>query len=61
MPLFCVDCVAEKVKDLITRIKKGIDFAVNDRGGKVNYGPYDTVDEGYNDWPTAVQNSAVVH
>ncbi|KAK0625611.1 N-ethylmaleimide reductase [Lasiodiplodia hormozganensis] len=48
--------ICNPVKDLITRIKKGIDFAVNDRGGKVNYGPYETVDEGYNDWPTAIQN-----
>lgn len=56
-----MDCVAEQVKDLITRIKQGIDFAVNDRGGKVNYGPYETVDEDYNDWPTAIQDSAVVN
>lgn len=57
----CIDCVAEMVKDLITRVKLGIDFAVNDRGGHVNYGPYETVDEGYNDWPTATQDSVVVH
>ncbi|OJJ36097.1 hypothetical protein ASPWEDRAFT_111961 [Aspergillus wentii DTO 134E9] len=39
--------------DLITRIKNGLPFAVNDRGGMVNYGPYTTPDENYNDWPAA--------
>ncbi|KAJ4381622.1 hypothetical protein N0V86_002986 [Didymella sp. IMI 355093] len=39
--------------DLVERIKKGVPFAENDRGGKVNYGPYGDVKENYNDWPTA--------
>ncbi|KAI2784240.1 FMN-linked oxidoreductase [Daldinia loculata] len=37
--------------DVITRISQKKPFAVNDRGGFVNYGPYRTVDEFYNDWP----------
>ncbi|KAI7773115.1 12-oxophytodienoate reductase [Diaporthe eres] len=40
--------------DLITRIKHVIPFARNDRGSSVFYGPYDKVDENYNDWPAAV-------
>jgi len=40
-------------QDVITRIKKGIPFAKNDRGDSVYYGPYRTPDENYNDWPTA--------
>lgn len=42
------------VQDLISRVKNGIPLAGNDRGGRVNYGPYETVDEFYNDWPRAV-------
>lgn len=40
-------------QDLVERIKKNIPLAGNDRGGKVNYGPYEDVDENYNDWPVA--------
>ncbi|KAL2826133.1 hypothetical protein BDW59DRAFT_161259 [Aspergillus cavernicola] len=40
--------------DLVTRIKNGVPLAINDRGGDLYYGPYKTVDEGYNDWPCAV-------
>ncbi|KAH7127794.1 hypothetical protein B0J13DRAFT_483231 [Dactylonectria estremocensis] len=39
--------------DLISRIKGGIPFATNTRGGHVNYGPYQDVNENYNDWPVA--------
>lgn len=42
-------------KDLITRIAKKKPFAVNDRGGRVNYGPYQRVDEFYNDWPAVAE------
>lgn len=38
----------------MTRIKHGIPFAGNDRGPTVFYGPYDSPDENYNDWPAAV-------
>lgn len=38
---------------MITRIKHGIPFARNDRGCTVFYGPYDSPDENYNDWPAA--------
>lgn len=31
----------------------GVPFAGNDRGNTVHYGPYQTVDENYNDWPAA--------
>ena len=39
--------------DLVERIRKNVPFAVNDRGGKVNYGPFEDVNENYNDWPSA--------
>ncbi|KAL2832770.1 hypothetical protein BJY01DRAFT_253745 [Aspergillus pseudoustus] len=39
--------------DVVSRLKKGVQLAGKDRGGWVYYGPYDTVDEGYNDWPAA--------
>ncbi|PSN59476.1 FMN-linked oxidoreductase [Corynespora cassiicola Philippines] len=39
--------------DLITRVKDGIPLAENDRGGHIYYGPYDDVNEGYNDWTFA--------
>ncbi|KAK5028951.1 hypothetical protein LTS07_006333 [Exophiala sideris] len=39
--------------DLVTRIRKGVPFAKNDRGGSVYYGPYRTPDKNYNDWPSA--------
>ncbi|EQB51690.1 NADH:flavin oxidoreductase/NADH oxidase [Colletotrichum gloeosporioides Cg-14] len=39
--------------DVINRIMHGVPFAGNDRGSTVHYGPYQTVDENYNDWPTA--------
>ncbi|KAE8151966.1 hypothetical protein BDV25DRAFT_128353 [Aspergillus avenaceus] len=39
--------------DLISRIKTGVPFAVNDRGGFVNYGPFARPEENYNDWPRA--------
>ncbi|GKZ21727.1 hypothetical protein AbraIFM66951_003797 [Aspergillus brasiliensis] len=39
--------------DVISRIRNGIPFAGNDRGGFVNYGPYKCPDENYNDWPHA--------
>lgn len=41
------------MQDLVQRIRRNIPLAENDRGGKVNYGPYEDVNEGYNDWPTA--------
>ncbi|KAK6956937.1 hypothetical protein Daesc_002219 [Daldinia eschscholtzii] len=37
--------------DLIARIAQKKSLAVSDRGKHVNYGPYKTVDEFYNDWP----------
>ncbi|RMJ07955.1 hypothetical protein CDV36_012442 [Fusarium kuroshium] len=43
--------------DLITRIKHGIPFATNTRGGHVNYGPYEDVNENYNDWPVASETT----
>lgn len=39
--------------DVISRIRHGIPFAQNDRGNAIFYGPYQTPDEGYNDWPAA--------
>ncbi|KAJ4316745.1 hypothetical protein N0V94_005302 [Neodidymelliopsis sp. IMI 364377] len=39
--------------DLVERIRKNVPFTENDRGGKVNYGPYSDVNEDYNDWPAA--------
>ncbi|KAH7126000.1 hypothetical protein EDB81DRAFT_951410 [Dactylonectria macrodidyma] len=44
--------------DLISRIKKGVPFATNSRGGKVNYGPYKDANEYYNDWPAAEEIAA---
>ncbi|KAH8901377.1 FMN-linked oxidoreductase [Thozetella sp. PMI_491] len=44
--------------DVITRIQAGVPFAGNDRGESVNYGPYDSPDENYNDWP-AFNSSAL--
>ncbi|GCB21346.1 N-ethylmaleimide reductase [Aspergillus awamori] len=41
--------------DLISRIKKGVPFALNTRGGKVNYGPFQDPNENYNDWPSFEQ------
>ncbi|GLA43675.1 hypothetical protein AnigIFM63309_001606 [Aspergillus niger] len=41
--------------DLISRIKKGVPFALNTRGGKVNYGPFQDPNENYNDWPSSEQ------
>lgn len=41
------------MQDLVERIRRNVPLAENDRGGKVNYGPYDDVDENYNDWPFA--------
>ncbi|TDZ15094.1 Flavin oxidoreductase hxnT [Colletotrichum orbiculare MAFF 240422] len=40
--------------DVVSRIRRGIPFAGNDRGDAVYYGPYQTPDENYNDWPAAV-------
>ncbi|KAH8767476.1 hypothetical protein F5883DRAFT_671114 [Diaporthe sp. PMI_573] len=43
--------------DLISRIKHGIPFAGNDRDATVFYGPFNSPDENYNDWPSAmIQN-----
>ncbi|KAK1621744.1 hypothetical protein BDP81DRAFT_400907 [Colletotrichum phormii] len=39
--------------DIVNRIRHGIAFAENDRGNTVFYGPYQTPDENYNDWPAA--------
>ncbi|KAL3454994.1 hypothetical protein BJX64DRAFT_94578 [Aspergillus heterothallicus] len=39
--------------DVVSRIKRGVPLAENDRGGWVYYGPYGEVDAGYNDWPAA--------
>ncbi|KAI1243823.1 hypothetical protein MGN70_013689 [Eutypa lata] len=39
--------------DVISRIQHGIPFAQNDRGNDIYYGPYETPDENYNDWPAA--------
>ncbi|KAF2655995.1 FMN-linked oxidoreductase [Lophiostoma macrostomum CBS 122681] len=39
--------------DLISRIRKGIPLAENDRGGDLLYGPYQHPDVGYNDWSAA--------
>ncbi|KAF2994169.1 hypothetical protein E8E13_001221 [Curvularia kusanoi] len=39
--------------DLVERVRNRIPLASNDRGGSVNYGPYKSVDENYNDWPMA--------
>ncbi|KAF7595607.1 hypothetical protein BBP40_005355 [Aspergillus hancockii] len=41
------------IPDLISRLKAGVAFSVNDRGGRVNYGPYNVPDENYNEWPKA--------
>ncbi|KAL0933850.1 nadh:flavin oxidoreductase nadh oxidase [Colletotrichum truncatum] len=40
--------------DVVNRIRHGIAFAENDRGSNVFYGPYQTADENYNDWPAAM-------
>ncbi|KAJ5578458.1 Aldolase-type TIM barrel [Penicillium hispanicum] len=40
--------------DFMTRVQNGIPLASNDRGGMVNYGPYQHPDENYNDWPRAI-------
>ncbi|KAJ5588482.1 hypothetical protein N7537_011160 [Penicillium hordei] len=40
--------------DLVTRLVSGIPLASNDRGGMVNYGPYQDPNENYNDWPRAI-------
>ncbi|KAH6633048.1 hypothetical protein C7974DRAFT_412076 [Boeremia exigua] len=40
--------------DLVERIRKNVPLAENDRGGRVNYGPFGDVNENYNDWPAAV-------
>ena len=34
-------------------MKDGIPLAENDKGGHIYYGPYDDVNEGYNDWTFA--------
>ncbi|KAH6652253.1 hypothetical protein BKA67DRAFT_637862 [Truncatella angustata] len=39
--------------DVVSRIKNNIPLALNDRGSTVHYGPYNTPDENYNDWPRA--------
>ncbi|KAI1627834.1 hypothetical protein EDD37DRAFT_606620 [Exophiala viscosa] len=39
--------------DPVNRIRKGVPFAKNDRDDSVYYGPYNTPDENYNDWPKA--------
>lgn len=39
--------------DVISRIRHGIPFAENDRSNAIFYGPYQTSDEDYNDWPAA--------
>ncbi|KAL4904128.1 hypothetical protein BDW74DRAFT_168566 [Aspergillus multicolor] len=36
--------------DFVSRLKAGKDFAVNDRGKTVNYGPFESPDENYNNW-----------
>lgn len=36
-------------------IKHAVPFAGNDRGPPVFYGPYDSPDENYNDWPAAAR------
>lgn len=33
------------VQDLVSCVKNGIPLSGNDRGGRVNYGPYETVAE----------------
>ncbi|RDH27996.1 FMN-linked oxidoreductase [Aspergillus welwitschiae] len=43
------------IQDLISRIQKGVPFALNTRGGKVNYGPFQDPNENYNDWPSFEQ------
>ncbi|KAL2214448.1 FMN-linked oxidoreductase [Sarocladium strictum] len=40
--------------DVVPRLQKGIAFAENDRDSTVFYGPYETPDENYNDWPAAL-------
>jgi 2,4-dienoyl-CoA reductase-like NADH-dependent reductase (Old Yellow Enzyme family) len=45
---------SDALQDIITRIEHSVPFAVNDKGGKVNYGPFRTPDEYYTDWPTAL-------
>ncbi|KAF1976296.1 FMN-linked oxidoreductase [Bimuria novae-zelandiae CBS 107.79] len=41
--------------DLVTRIRRKIPFATNDRGTQVSYGPYEDPNENYNDWPYAAR------
>ena len=35
------------------RVKNGLPWAEDERGENVHYGPYETPDENYNDWPLA--------
>ncbi|KAJ4288965.1 hypothetical protein N0V90_011307 [Kalmusia sp. IMI 367209] len=43
--------------DVITRIKRDIPFATNDRGAHVSYGPYKDPNENYNDWSYVAKNT----
>ncbi|KAL4863516.1 hypothetical protein BDV12DRAFT_189608 [Aspergillus spectabilis] len=46
--------------DLISRLKENVPLADNDRGGWVYYGPYETVEQGYNDWPCSRELAKMV-
>ncbi|PYH94549.1 FMN-linked oxidoreductase, partial [Aspergillus ellipticus CBS 707.79] len=39
--------------DFMSRARAGVPLATNNRGGAVNYGPYQHPDENNNDWPLA--------
>ncbi|KAH7014587.1 uncharacterized protein B0I36DRAFT_255799 [Microdochium trichocladiopsis] len=41
--------------DLVARIRHGVPLATNGRGSSVAYGPFETPDENYNDWPVATE------
>lgn len=41
------------IKDLVARVRDDIPLTTNDRGSSVAYGPYESPDENYNDWPAA--------
>ncbi|KAF1922972.1 FMN-linked oxidoreductase [Didymella exigua CBS 183.55] len=46
-------CNPVSLPDLVERIRQNVPLAENDRGGRVNYGPYAHVNDDYNDWPCA--------
>lgn len=50
----CNQLIRVYQQDLVTRLVSGIPLASNDRGGMVNYGPYQDPNENYNDWPRAI-------